>query len=154
MPASPSNGTDSQSGYWSLGHHVRGRIADRPLFGPTLFTGSHRAAIQAVADGRADLAAIDVHSWRLAVDYEPASEELAIIDTTEPTPGVVCVTAWERSHLRDLLNDAIAAAVDRLAGTDAAAALHISGYRRRTLPDFHVVSSRVADTTNGPPWHA
>ena len=147
-----SNGTDSHSGYWSLGHHVRSQVADGPLFGEVLFTGSHRRSIRAVAAGSADLAAIDVHSWRLALEHEPAARELAVIDVTDPTAGVACVTAWERAELRGALNDSIDAAIDRVLGTEMAAALHIGGYRRRTLPEFHVVSTRVAETARRP-WH-
>ena len=150
-----SNGTDSLSGYWSLGDHLgeRTRTSDGPLFGPASFTGSHRASVQAIAAGDADLAAIDVHSWRLALEYEPAAAELAVIDTTDPTPGVVCVTAWERSQRRGALNDAIGAATDRIVGGESAAALHITGYRRRALPEFHIVSTRVANAARHP-WHA
>ncbi len=148
-----SNGTDSQSGYWSLGHHVRRLLDDGPLFGTALFTGSHRASIQALASGDADLAAIDVHSWRLALEHEPAAADLAVIGTTDPTPGVACATAWEHAGRRSLLNAAIGDAVDSIVGTPVGDALHITGYRPRTLPEFHVVSTRVAETARRP-WHA
>ncbi|MGI9644133.1 MAG: PhnD/SsuA/transferrin family substrate-binding protein [Ilumatobacteraceae bacterium] len=148
-----SNGTDSLSGYWSLGHHVRDLTASEPLFGPALFTGSHRESVRAVAARDADVAAIDVHSWRLALEFEPdAAAELAVLGTTDPTPGVVLVTAWERAAERDVLNDAIEAAVAGLRGSAVLDALRIRGYRRRTLPEFHVVSSRVAQTARRD-WH-
>ncbi|MEP6298102.1 MAG: PhnD/SsuA/transferrin family substrate-binding protein, partial [Ilumatobacter sp.] len=99
-----SNGTDSQSGYWSLGHFVRDRLDDGPIFGEPVFTGAHRESVRAVAGGRADLAAIDVHSWRLALEHEPASAGLSVIGTTEPTPGVVCVVSWELGHHRAALD--------------------------------------------------
>lgn len=148
-----ANGTDSLSGYWSLGHHVREHLGDGPVFGAASFTGSHRASIVAVASGAADLAAIDVHSWRLALEHEPAVADLAVLGTTKPTPGVACATAWERSAQREVLNDAIEAGVDRLVGSHAAATLHVTGYRRRTLPDFHGVATRVAAAARLP-WHS
>ncbi len=148
-----ANGTDSQSGYWSLGHLVRDIASDRPLFGRVMFTGAHRASVCAVASGDADLAAIDVHSWRLALEHEPeASQQLAVIATTDPTPGVVCVVAWELAHHRDVLNSAISAAVDSLAGTDVAEQLHISGYRVRRLDEFQVVADQV-EAAALRPWH-
>jgi ABC transporter, phosphonate, periplasmic substrate-binding protein len=147
-----ANGTDSQSGYWSLGHFVR-EIADTPVFGPVLFTGAHRASIQAVASGAADLAAIDVHSWRLALEHEShATDQLAVIGTTEPTPGVVCVVAWELAQHRALLDDALATAVDSLLGTPVAERLHISGYRTRELDEFDVVADRVEAAARRS-WH-
>lgn len=148
-----SNGTDSHSGYWSLGHHVRELAADGPLFGDAIFTGSHRGSVQALSAGTADLAAIDVHSWRLAQAYEPAAADLAVITTTDPTVGVTCATAWEHAARRDTLNDAIGAAVERVIGTPTAAALAITGYRRRTLADFHVVADRVRVAARHP-WHS
>ena len=148
-----ANGTDSQSGYWSLGHFVREVVADEPLFGSVLFTGAHRESVIAVADGRADLAAIDVHSWRLALEHEPdAASRLAVIGTTAPTPGVVCVVAWELAHHRSTLNDAIGAAVNSIVGTPIAERLHIGGYRIRVLDEFQVVADQVEAAAHRP-WH-
>ena len=147
-----ANGMDSQSGYWSLGHFVRDVVAREPLFGSVRFTGAHRDSIVAVADGRADIAAIDVHSWRLALEHEPSSAALDVIGTTSPTPGVVCVVAWELAHHRAALNAAIARAVDSLLGTPTAARLHIAGYRERRLEEFQIVADLV-DAAAHRPWH-
>lgn len=148
-----ANGTDSQSGYWSLGHHVRLLVDDGPLFGPIVFTGAHRDSVRAVASGEADIAAIDVHSWRLACDHDPgAVAALRVIATTAPTPGVACVVAWELAGHRTGLNEAIGEAVDSLLGTPTAARLRLSGYRVRRLGEFQVVADRV-DATARRPWH-
>ena len=106
-----ANGTDSQSGYWSVGHFVRDLLVDGPIFGDVLFTGAHRDSVRAIADGTVDLAAIDVHSWRLACEFEPdATERLTVVGTTDPTPGVVCVVSWELKHHRALLDCVLAEA--------------------------------------------
>jgi len=147
-----ANGTDSQSGYWSLGHFVRDQLTDGPIFENMVFTGAHRESVRAVADGRADIAAIDVHSWRLATEYEPASSDLNVIGTTTPTPGVVCVVSWELKQHHAALDAALAAALDSIAGTDTAARLHISGYRSRRLEEFRVVADQVEHTARHP-WH-
>ncbi len=147
-----ANGTDSQSGYWSLGHHVRHLVADEPLFGRITFTGSHRRSIVAVAEGQCDLAAIDVHSWRLALTHEEAAAELAVIATTDPTPGVACVVSWELAHRRPHVDTALRGAVDGLAGTEVLDALHVTGYRTRRLDEFGVVADRVA-AADKRPWH-
>ncbi len=147
-----SNGTDSQSGYWSLGHFVRNHLEHGPIFGDAIFTGAHRESVRAVADGRADIAAIDVHSWRLALEHEPASGELTVIGTTEPTPGVVCVVSWELKHHRSALDAALRSAIGSLVGTRTAARLHIGGYRSRRLEDFQVVAELVEHAARHP-WH-
>lgn len=148
-----ANGTDSQSGYWSLGHFVRDEIADGPLFGEAIFTDAHRESIRAVADGRADIAAIDVHSWRLALDYEPdAANQLAVIGTTQPTLGVVCVVSWELAQHRAALDAALHDALDELVGTPTADRLHISGYRTRRLEEFQVVADQVEHAARRQ-WH-
>lgn len=149
-----ANGTDSQSGYWSLGHFVRDVILDGPLFGDVIFTGAHRASVRAVADGRADLAAIDVHSWRLAMAHESNSvDRLVVIGTTQPTPGVVCVVSWELAERRAALDATLHTAILGLAGTPTAARLHIGGYRSRQLEEFQVVADQVEHAARHP-WHA
>lgn len=147
-----ANGTDSQSGYWSLGHHLRGLVSDGPLLGPCRFTGSHRASIRAIAAGDADLGAIDVHSWALAVEHEPAARSLAVIGTTAPTPGVVCVTGASFAEHADAIAGALADASTGLAGSDAEA-LRLAGFRRRRPDEFEIVIERVA-VAGRHPWHA
>jgi len=147
-----ANGTDSQSGYWSLGHHVRDRTGARPLFGRCGFSGSHRASIRAVADGMADLAAIDVHSWRLALEHEPAAHELAVIETTSPTPGVVCVTGAASVDRAAVIDACLASAAEAMVGTPAGRAMGLAGYRSREPHEFDVVARRVACASRTP-WH-
>ena len=75
----------SQSGYRVLA----GMSARRD---EALMTGAHRASILAVADGRADFAAIDMASWRLAEAHEPATRDLDVLALTPPTPGLPLIT--------------------------------------------------------------
>lgn len=147
-----ANGTDSQSGYWSLGHFVGDRLHEGPIFGKMIFTGAHRESVCAVADGRADIAAIDVHSWRLATEHEPASASLKLVGTTAPTPGVVCVVSWELKEHRAALDTALRDAIDALAGTRTTERLHIGGYRSRRLEEFQVVADQVERAARHP-WH-
>jgi len=148
-----ANGTDSQSGYWSLGHFVRELLTDGPIFGDVLFTGAHRDSLRAIADQTVDLAAIDVHSWRLACEYESAvTDRLAVIGTTDPTPGVVCVVSWELKHHRRILDHVLAEAIGAFVDTPSADRLHISGYRSRRLEEFQVVADQVEDARRHP-WH-
>lgn len=56
-------------------------------------TGAHRASIRAVAEGRADLAAIDAVTWAILQGIEPACARLKIVARTAPTPGLPLIAA-------------------------------------------------------------
>jgi len=65
------------------------------FFGATITTGSHRASIDAVASGRADIAAIDAVTHAVIARDEPSAlaglRELAM---TPLAPNLPFVTAW------------------------------------------------------------
>lgn len=62
-------------------------------FVPGFETGSHLASILAVAQGKAEAAAIDAVTWRLAQIVEPAAHALTVFWHTPPTPGLPLITA-------------------------------------------------------------
>lgn len=116
------NAPDSQSG-----HAVWGDTG----FGAWVETGAHRDSIQAVAEGRADIAAIDAVTWRLAQRHQPEAARLRVLALTPPTPGLPFITA--KGHDAALLAEAAAEAI---ASLDPATreALGIAGFTR--LPAF------------------
>jgi ABC-type phosphate/phosphonate transport system substrate-binding protein len=59
---------------------------------PVLATGSHRASLQAVASGHADLAGIDAHTWRMLQLWEPNAGAVEVIGRTAATPGMTFIT--------------------------------------------------------------
>ncbi|TVS05902.1 MAG: phosphate ABC transporter substrate-binding protein [Rhodobacteraceae bacterium] len=81
------NATDSLSGAIALSEDMGSTSA------ASLVTGSHRASIRAVAEGRADYAAIDCRSWALAQAYESAARELVVTGWTALRPGLPFITA-------------------------------------------------------------
>ena len=87
------NSADSQSGAGAMRHLVLPLLRQGRFFATGLQTGSHVASISAVADGRADIAAIDALSWRLAERHLSEAAALAVIASTEPTPGLPLITA-------------------------------------------------------------
>ena len=98
------NGADSLSGALAL-------VADAgvSLQGARV-TGSHRASIRAVAEGGADLAAIDCRSWALALEHEPAARALRVIGWTAERPGLPFITSRHTpAPLRARLTDALVA---------------------------------------------
>jgi ABC-type phosphate/phosphonate transport system substrate-binding protein len=103
------NSRDSNSGMNLL------RAAIAPLANRTRFfrhvleTGSHAASLDAVATGRADLAAIDCVTFALLQQHRPAlTSMIRILGWTETAPGLPLITAGSVA-LRDRLREALAA---------------------------------------------
>ncbi len=102
----------SQSGWAAPRCHANALGFD---FSRCLQTGAHRASAEAVAEGRADLAAIDAVTWRLIEAHRPAlAESLRIVARTDPTPGLPLITAQGRdpAPLAAAVEAAIAALPD------------------------------------------
>ncbi len=62
-------------------------------FAPTLATGGHRLSALAVAEGRADLAAVDAMTWRLLQRHDAWAASLREVAHTAPTPGLPYIAA-------------------------------------------------------------
>lgn len=63
------------------------------IFAELVQTGAHRLSIRAVAEGRADVAAIDCRSWALAQRFEPAAAGLQAVGWTARRLGLPFVAA-------------------------------------------------------------
>lgn len=74
-----------------------------------LQTGGHRHSLRAVAEGRADFAAIDCRSWALAKIHEPAAGELEVAGWTSRQMGLPYIGAPGS----DALNQAVRTALGR-----------------------------------------
>lgn len=84
------NQTFSQSGFAAPYWHVA------PLgffFETRLHTDQHVASARAVADGQADIAALDAVTWRNIQTFEPFAAGLRVLEWTTPTPGLPLITA-------------------------------------------------------------
>jgi ABC-type phosphate/phosphonate transport system substrate-binding protein len=73
------------SGWLSLARDLGGDPG--VLAGAVIETGGHRASIRAVAEGRADLTAIDCRSWALALRHEPCAQDLVVVGWTGGAAG-------------------------------------------------------------------
>lgn len=62
----------------------------------TLQTGGHHASAQAVAQGRADIAAIDAQTWRNITRWAPFADSLCVVARTGTSPGLSYITAANR----------------------------------------------------------
>lgn len=110
------NQTMSQSGYAAPYWHVA------PLgfwFEHRLQCNHHRNSARAVADGAADIAALDAVSWRLMERYDGFAGALRVLAWTEPTPGLPYITA--KDHDADAVGQAVREALGRLSDKDRAA---------------------------------
>lgn len=99
----------SQSGWAAPLIHLQDRNI---LPGALIETGSHRGSAQAVAEGRADLAALDLLSWDMIQAYDDFADELTVVDLTVPTPGLPLITALDQDPTA--LFVAVKSAIDSL----------------------------------------
>lgn len=78
---------------------------------PTLRTGAHVDSLRAVAEGRADLAAIDSVTYRNFLRWEPAARAVRVIGRTHATPGMTFITCkgQDPAPYRAAIADTIAA---------------------------------------------
>lgn len=106
-------------------------------------TGAHLASARAVAEGRADIASLDAVTWRLIERYEPCAAELRVLDWTEPTPGLLLITALKGREGE--IYEAVSAAIAALEGEDSAA-LGLRGIARIPKAAYLAVAN--------PPPHA
>jgi ABC-type phosphate/phosphonate transport system substrate-binding protein len=79
-------------------------------WGAGVATGAHRASARAVAEGRADLAAIDGLTWRMIRRWDETASELKEIGTTAPTPALPWIAAatGDPAPIADAIAEALA----------------------------------------------
>jgi ABC-type phosphate/phosphonate transport system substrate-binding protein len=83
----------SQSGWAAPTQHLA-KLGLRPK--ALLETGAHVKSAQAVAEGRADIAGLDVVTWQLIERHDDFAKDLQVIARTEPTPVLPLITAQDR----------------------------------------------------------
>ncbi len=108
------NQTFSQSGFAAPYNHLKPRGW---WFGNLVQTHGHLFSARAVAEGRADIAALDGVTWRLIQQHEEIAKDLRVLDWTEPTPGLPYIAAVGVN--RQPVFDAVSAAIAGLAPKDA-----------------------------------
>jgi ABC-type phosphate/phosphonate transport system substrate-binding protein len=82
------NGRDSMSGYLALKRDLETMDEGMTIFSEAVETGGHRASIKAVAEGRADVCAVDCRSWAMAKRFESAAEALVPVGWTARRKGL------------------------------------------------------------------
>ncbi|WP_170324496.1 PhnD/SsuA/transferrin family substrate-binding protein [Ruegeria arenilitoris] len=111
----------SQSGWAAPIVHLEGRGL-RP--GSTVTTGGHAQSAQAVAEGRADFAALDALTWEMLKAHTDLGADLREAGTTAPTPALPYITADRQDA--PAIARAVRTAIGDLSATDRDL-LHLRG---------------------------
>ncbi len=123
------NSADSHSGCHVLRHMLAPIAAGRPFFARVIETGSHLRSLRAVAEGKADLCAVDCVTHALLARHVPnALEGTHVFDFSPTAPGLPYITA-ARTSARDLdcLREALSQAIADPALAAVRATLLIAG---------------------------
>ncbi|MER8462359.1 PhnD/SsuA/transferrin family substrate-binding protein [Mesorhizobium sp. M1396] len=87
------NSLDSMSGLIGLTRDLEAMGESLDLFASRSESGGHRSSIVAIAEGKADVAAIDCESWVLAQRFEPAARKVRVVGWTGRRKGLPYITA-------------------------------------------------------------
>jgi ABC-type phosphate/phosphonate transport system substrate-binding protein len=130
------NQIDSNSGFNALRQVIAPLARGGRFFGSSLQTGSHIASLHAVAERRADLAAIDCVTMAFVRDEQPAlAHAVKQIGWTQASPGLPliaskAVPADRIAALRSALNEALAIRPER------ARRLRLKGFEMLSIEDY------------------
>lgn len=139
------NSDDSQSGAGALRAMVAPLADGRPFFSRAIRTGAHLESVRAVAEGRADVAAIDAVTFAMLLRHRPEARRLRVLASTPETPGLPFIT--RRGGPAAALSRALAQAIDAL-GPSGREALVLRGLVARREADFDGIAA--ADRQAGP----
>jgi ABC-type phosphate/phosphonate transport system substrate-binding protein len=134
------NDMDSQSGYGAMMRAAAPFAQAGRFFGRAIRTGSHDASMRLVAEGLADIAAIDSVTWRMSRTFDPRTQGLKSIGTTEPTPGLPFIAAKGRFDVR--LFDAARAGITALPD-DTRCAFGLRGVVPLRRADYEVIRTNL-----------
>ena len=87
------NSLDSMSGIIGLTRDLQAAGESLDIFSSRSESGGHRGSIVTVAEGKADIAAIDCESWALAQRFEPEARKVVIVGWTARRKGLPFITA-------------------------------------------------------------
>ncbi|MGO1117966.1 phosphate/phosphite/phosphonate ABC transporter substrate-binding protein [Rhodovibrionaceae bacterium A322] len=123
------NGWDSQSGMNCLRAAIAPLAGGQSYFSEVLVSGGHALSMEMVADGKADLAAIDGVTLAIYQQHRPQlTERLKILSWSEAVPGLPYITSLARpAEQRVRIRTAVCEAFELPEGEQARAALLLTG---------------------------
>lgn len=137
------NEADSQSGHQAMKSALTTASLPAPFFSKGFVSGAHRQSIQLVANGQADICAVDPVSWQLALRYEKTvTDALHVIGEGPKIPGLPLVCS--REYADAMLAADITTKVEKLFNdeldNDIREHLFISGARKLADDDYRVLA--------------
>jgi ABC-type phosphate/phosphonate transport system substrate-binding protein len=149
------NARDSQSGYNAFRSVIAPLARDGRFFAEVVETGSHAASLEAVAAGRADVAAVDCVSIALFARYRrPVMREVREIGRTPSAPGLPYITSMDtgedllgrlRAGLQGAMADPALAAAREALLLDKVTLLPDSAYERIDEMEAAAVATGYAE---------
>lgn len=133
------NMSHSQSGFAALYAHTK------PLgfwFTNHIQSGGHLSSAEMIARGNADIACLDVQTWRLIQRYEPMAAKLRVLEYTKPTPALPYITGPHHNPL--VIYDALSEAFSKIDATDREA-LDLRGLVKISPIEYLAVANPPAD---------
>lgn len=116
-----ANNPDSQSGYSAFRASVAPLARSGQFFSEVVMSGGHGASLALVAEGKADICAVDCVTYTLISRHRPAAvANLRVLGETVDAPGLPYVTRADAND--DLLKRLRAALFSALDAPDLAAA--------------------------------
>jgi len=130
------NSDDSQSGFHVF-EEITGEPSEEAISRERrVVTGSHRNSIATIANGDANIAAIDSVAFELAKRYVAEDvSRIVVLGNSRPKPGLPLITSREHVSLAPILFEAVSEAVDE-APMDVLDTLLIKGVVRAKPSDY------------------
>ena len=143
------NGTDSQSGFNAVKTFLTQQSIGLPFFGENIVTGKHKCSIAKVANGDADICAVDCVTYTLLKRYQPESlNNTRVLTTTSLTPGLPFITSINTSdEIVQAIHDAIQHTCESNSMQHINSNLLIEGISRISL-DTYIQKIKPATHTN------
>jgi ABC-type phosphate/phosphonate transport system substrate-binding protein len=123
----------SQSGWAAPQVHAANLDLRLP---PSVETGGHQLSAAAVAEGQADIAALDAVTFALMQNADPVAEQLRVVAKTAPTPGLPLITGKDKDPAPVFA--AVEAAIAALRPDDRTT-LHLKGLVRIPVASYLAV---------------
>ncbi|WP_428522662.1 phosphate/phosphite/phosphonate ABC transporter substrate-binding protein [Roseibium sp.] len=135
------NSPDSQSGMNALRDTIAPIAGGGGFFQSVSESGGHLASMDAVADGRADVAAIDAVCWALAQQEKPSlAKRLRVLAQTAQAPSLPFVTSVQ---LGGRAHEEVCAAVSRVLSNPqtkkSRKRLRICGFSKLVQDDYKII---------------
>lgn len=107
------NSDDSQSGFHVFAELAGKAAEDAISKEKRVVTGAHRNSISAVANGDANIAAIDAVAFELAKHHDPeVVSRVVVLSASKPKAGLPLITSKDNEHLVPQLFEAVQQAVE------------------------------------------